>query len=51
MRSTKHEDTVFQIILNIRQGKKNKFNGINFLVPNVETAYKSNVTKALILAV
>lgn len=49
MQSTKHEDAVFQIILNFRQ--KKKFNGINFSVSNVETAYKSNVTKALIFAV
>ena len=50
MRRTEHEDAVFQIILNFRQ-KKKKFNGINFSVSNVETAYKSNVTKALIFAV
>ena len=33
------------------KGKKTSFNGIFFLESNVETAYKSNVTKALILAV
>ena len=31
--------------------KKKRFKGINFLVFNVETAYKRNVAKALICAV
>ena len=47
---------MFQIILNNGQKKnemkkKKRFKGINFLVFNVETAYKRNVEKALTCAV